>query len=123
MAALYLCARPLFRRIELLNTVTLAALAILFWKPSSLADSSFELSFVAAGAIAGLAVPWMERTSAPYHQGLRHLGDVTRDAQHPPKVAQFRIDLRAATRASDRDCRNGSRLAPANSSLCRFASA
>jgi competence protein ComEC len=97
MAALYLCARPLFRRIELLNTVALAALAILFWKPSSLADSSFELSFVAAGVIAGLAVPWMERTSSPYHQGLRHLGDVTRDAQHPPKVAQFRIDLRAAT--------------------------
>jgi competence protein ComEC len=97
MAALYLCARPLFRRIELLNTVALAALVILFWKPSSLADSSFELSFVAAGVIAGLAVPWMERTSAPYHQGLRHLGDVTRDAQHPPKVAQFRIDLRAAT--------------------------
>ncbi len=96
MAALYLCARPLFRRIELLNTVALAALVILFWKPSSLADSSFELSFVAAGVIAGLAVPWMERTSAPYHQGLRHLGDVTRDAQHPPKVAQFRIDLRAA---------------------------
>lgn len=97
MAALYLCARPLFRRIELLNTVALAALAILFFKPTSLADSSFELSFVAAGVIAGLAVPWMERTSAPYHQGLRHLGDVTRDAQHPPKAAQFRIDLRAAS--------------------------
>ena len=96
MAAFYLCARPLFRRIELLNTVALAALAILFWRPSSLGDSSFELSFVAAGVIAGLAVPWMERTSAPYEQGLRHLGDVTRDAQHPPKVAQFRIDLRAA---------------------------
>ncbi len=97
MAAFYLCARPLFRRIELLNTVALAALAILFFKPGSLADSSFELSFVAAGVIAGLAVPWMERTSAPYHQGLRHLGDVTRDAQHPPKVAQFRIDLRTVT--------------------------
>ena len=97
MAAFYLCARPLFRRIELLNTVALAALAILFFKPSSLMDSSFELSFVAAGVIAGLAVPWMERTSEPYLQGLRHLGDVTRDAQHPPKVAQLRIDLRAAT--------------------------
>ena len=69
MAAFYLCARPLFRRIELLNTVALAALAILIWKPSSLADSSFQLSFVAAGVIAGLAVPWMERTSAPYPPG------------------------------------------------------
>ncbi len=66
MAALYLCARPLFRKIELLNTVALAALVLLIWKPSSLADSSFQLSFVAAAVIAGLALPWMERTSAPY---------------------------------------------------------
>jgi competence protein ComEC len=47
IAAFYLCARPLFRRIDLLNTVALAALAILVWKPSSLSDSSFELSFLA----------------------------------------------------------------------------
>lgn len=97
MAALYLCARPLFRRVDLLNTVALAALVILIWKPSSLIDSSFELSFLAAGVIAGLAVPWMERSSAPYRAGLRHLGDVTRDNAHPPKVAQFRIEMRAAT--------------------------
>ncbi|MGH9689935.1 MAG: ComEC/Rec2 family competence protein [Candidatus Acidiferrales bacterium] len=96
MAAFYLCARPLFRRIELLNTVALAALALLLWKPSSLADSSFQLSFLAAGVIAGLALPWIDRTSAPYRAGLRHLGDVTRDGAHPPKVAQFRIELRAA---------------------------
>jgi competence protein ComEC len=96
MAALYLCARPLFRRVELLNTVALAGLAILFWKPSSLVDSSFQLSFVAAGVIAGLALPWMDRTSALYRAGLAHLGDVTRDAAHAPKVAQFRIETRAA---------------------------
>jgi competence protein ComEC len=96
MAALYLLARPLFRRIELLNTVALAALVILLWKPSSLADSSFELSFLAAGVIAGLALPWMERTSAPYRAGLAHLGDVTRDAVHPPKIVQFRMEMRAA---------------------------
>ncbi len=98
MAALYLCARPLFRRVELLNTVALAALALLVWSPSSLADSSFQLSFLAAGVIAGLALPWMERTSAPYRAGLRHLGDVTRDGAHPPKIAQFRIEMRAAAR-------------------------
>ncbi|MGA3292638.1 MAG: DNA internalization-related competence protein ComEC/Rec2 [Candidatus Acidiferrales bacterium] len=96
MAAFYLCARPLFRRVELLNTVALAALAILVWRPSSLRDSSFQLSFSAAVVIAGLALPWMDRTSAPYRAGLRHLGDVTRDSAHPPKVAQFRIDARAA---------------------------
>jgi competence protein ComEC len=95
IAAFYLCARPLFRRVELLNTVSLAALLILLWKPSSLSDSSFQLSFLAAGVIAALALPWMDRTSAPYRAGLRHLGDVTRDAAHPPKIAQFRIEMRA----------------------------
>jgi competence protein ComEC len=95
IAAFYLCARPLFRRVDLLNTISLAALAILLWKPSSLTDSSFQLSFLAAGVIAALALPWMERTSAPYRAGLRHLGDVTRDGAHAPKVTQFRIDMRA----------------------------
>lgn len=97
MAALYLCARPLFRRVDLLNTVALAALAILLWKPSSLPDASFQLSFLAAGVIAGLALPWMGRTSAPYRAGLAHLADVTRDVAHPPKVVQFRIEMRATT--------------------------
>src|SRR6202007_2051802 len=97
MVALYLCARPFFRRVELLNTIALAALVILFWKPSLLMDSSFELSFLAAGVIAALALPWMDRTSAPYRAGLAHLGDVTRDIVHSPKVIQFRIDMRAAS--------------------------
>jgi competence protein ComEC len=96
MAALYLCARPLFRRVELLNTIAVAALILLIWKPSSLGDSSFQLSFLAAGVIAGLALPWMERTSAPYRAGLNYLGDVTRDTAHAPKIAQFRIEMRAA---------------------------
>ncbi len=96
MVALYLCARPFFRRVELLNTIALAALVILFWKPSLLRDSSFELSFLAAAVIAALALPWMDRTSAPYRAGLAHLGDVTRDIVHSPKVIQFRIEMRAA---------------------------
>jgi competence protein ComEC len=92
----YLCARPFFRRVELLNTIALAGLVLLVWKLSSLADSSFELSFLAAAVIAGLALPWMERSSAPYRAGLAHLGDVTRDIVHSPKIIQFRIEMRAA---------------------------
>jgi len=119
MAALYICARPLFRRIDLANTVALAALAILFWKPSSLADSSFQLSFAAAGVIAGLALPWMDRTSAPYRAGLAHLGDVTRDVAHAPKIAQFRIEMRAA--GFPGVCHGTLRCGQARSSRCRFA--
>jgi competence protein ComEC len=97
MAALYLLARPLFRRVDLLNTIAVAALILLIARPSSLSDSSFQLSFLAAGVIAAVAIPWMERSSVPYRNGLNHLGDVTRDASHAPKIAQFRIELRAAS--------------------------
>ncbi|MFZ3218174.1 MAG: ComEC/Rec2 family competence protein [Candidatus Acidiferrales bacterium] len=98
MAALFLCAKPFFRRVELLNSVAIAALLLLIWKPSALGDSSFQLSFLAAGVIAALALPWMERTSAPYRAGLKHLGDVTRDTSHAPKIAQFRIEMRLTAR-------------------------
>lgn len=110
MAALYLCARPLFRRVDLLNTVALVALMLLIWKPSELLDSSFQLSFLAAGVIAALALPWMDRSTAPYRMGLLHLGDVTRDGAHPPKVVQFRIEMRAA--AASLAKRMPARLAP-----------
>jgi len=96
MAGLYLLARPLFRRVDLLNTIAIAAMILLLTKPSSIFDSSFQLSFLAAGVIAALAIPWMERSSVPYRNGLSHLGDVTRDAGHAPKIAQFRIEMRAA---------------------------
>ena len=96
MVALYLCARPLFRRVELLNTIAIAALLILLWRPTLLLDSSFQLSFLAAGVIAGLALPWLDRTSEPYRAGLAHLGDVTRDIGHRPKIIQFRIEMRLA---------------------------
>jgi competence protein ComEC len=109
MATAFLLARLLFRRVELLNTVALAALALLIAAPSSLGDASFQLSFVAAGVIAGLALPWIDRSSGPFREGLEHLGDVTRDASHPPRVAQFRLDLRAAIRWLN--ARFGSRLA------------
>src|SRR5580658_3848129 len=95
MAALFLSAQPLYRRVALLNTVAVAAVLILATHPALLRDMSFELSFLAAGSIAGLALPWIDRTSAGYFAGLNHLGDVPRDLSFSPKVAQFRIDLRS----------------------------
>jgi len=96
MAALYLCARPFFRRVDLLNTIALAALVILAACPSALADPSFQLSFLAVSSIAALSVPWLSRLSEPYRHALEHLSDVTRDGAHSPRAAQFRLDARAA---------------------------
>ena len=97
MAAAYLLGRLLFRRTHLLNAIGLAAMAILLFRPSELTDASFLLSFLAALLIGGIAAPWLENTTQPYLRALDHLGDVSRDAGHPPRIAQFRLDARAAT--------------------------
>ncbi|HUO33431.1 MAG TPA: ComEC/Rec2 family competence protein [Candidatus Acidoferrum sp.] len=96
IAALYICGRPLFRRVELLNTLAVAAIVLLLARPSFLLDSSFELSFLAALVLAGLAIPWMDRTSVPYRAALRHLGDTTRDSAFSPRLMQFRVEMRGS---------------------------
>jgi competence protein ComEC len=98
MATILLASQLMFRRIEALNTVAVAALAILAFHPAALLDPSFQLSFVAVGSIGVLAVPWVERTSEPYRRALAHLGDVTRDPGNSPATAQFRLDARAVAR-------------------------
>lgn len=99
MSAIFLCARLFFRRVALLNTVALAAIILLAVRPSDLLQSSFQLSFLAAAVIAGLAIPWIDRTSTPYRGALEHLSDVTRDRLHPPLATQLRLDLRAFANA------------------------
>ncbi len=49
MATIYLLARMLYRRVALLNAVSLAAVVILLFRPSEIAQASFQLSFLAAG--------------------------------------------------------------------------
>jgi competence protein ComEC len=95
MAILYLVARILYRRVALLNVVSLAGIAILLFRPSEIAQASFQLSFLAAGIIAAVAQPLLERTAEPYHRALEHLGDVTRDGSHTPRAAELRLDLRS----------------------------
>jgi competence protein ComEC len=97
MATAYLAARLLYRRVELPNAIAVAALVILIARPGAFVDASFQLSFLAVGTIAGLALPWIERTSEPYRRALAHLSDVSRDAGHSPRAAQFRLDLRAVS--------------------------
>jgi competence protein ComEC len=87
-----------YRRLDLLNSAAIAALLLLVARPLALRDSSFQLTFVAIGCIAGLALPWLARTVQPYVRALRGWRDVTRDVAHEPRVIQFRIDLRAIAR-------------------------
>ena len=96
MAAIVVLGGFFYRRLDVLNSAAIAALVLLVARPLSLHDSSFQLTFLAIGCIAGLAAPWLERNLQPYAKALRGWRDVTRDAAHEPRAAQFRIDLRSA---------------------------
>ncbi len=98
MTAIVVLGGFFFRRLELLNSAAVAALILLIAQPQALRGPSFQLTFVAIGCIAGLSVPWLESTAQPYARALRGWKDVTRDAAHEPRAAQFRIDLRSLER-------------------------
>jgi competence protein ComEC len=94
MMAMYLCARLLYRERSRLNALGAAALAIMVFDPATLLGASFQMTFLSVLIIAAICVPFLERTVAPYVRALRCLDSVTYDIALPPKVAQFRLDLR-----------------------------
>jgi competence protein ComEC len=99
MTGIVVLAGFLYRRLEILNSAAVAALALLVAKPEQLFDTSFQLSFLAIGCIAGVAIPWMERHVQPYVGALHGWRDVTRDGAFSARQAQFRLDLRAGAAA------------------------
>jgi competence protein ComEC len=96
MAAVFLSAKLIYRRMDLINVAAISALGILAARPSELTDASFLLSFSAVATIGAIAIPCIARSSKPYRLALDHLSDVTRDASHTPRVIQFRLEMRAA---------------------------
>jgi competence protein ComEC len=94
MMAVYLGARLLYRERSMLNALGAAALALMLMDPQTVLGASFQLTFLCVVAIAAAGVPILERTSAPYRAGLRHLDTVEYDPILPARVAQFRLDLR-----------------------------
>ena len=94
MAGIVIVGSHFYRRLDLLNSAALAALFLLIANPKFITDTGFPLSFLAIGAIAGIALPWMERSIQPFLRALESWSDVTRDTGHPAAMAQFRLDFR-----------------------------
>jgi competence protein ComEC len=94
MLTVFLAARLLYRNRSSLNATGFAALAVLVLSPAALFEAGFQLTFLALLAITGISLPLLERSSAPYRNALRHLDSTAIDLGLPPKVAQFRLDLR-----------------------------
>ncbi|MGH9617180.1 MAG: DNA internalization-related competence protein ComEC/Rec2 [Acidobacteriaceae bacterium] len=94
LSAVYLFSRILYRERAALNAIGIAAVGVLVHNPSALFDASFQMTFLAVLAIAGVAMPLIEATIAPYLRGVRLPRQLQLDPFLPPKVAQMRVALR-----------------------------
>src|SRR3954471_16043912 len=94
MLAIYLVSRLFYRQRGELNAIGTAARIILIARPTSLFEASFQLTFLAVVAIAGLGLPLLQHTAAPYRSALRHMESTDYDIGLEPRLAQFRVELR-----------------------------
>jgi competence protein ComEC len=94
MFAVYLATRLLYRRRAMLNALAIAALCLLLADPNVLFTASFQMTVLCVMLIAGIAIPLLDQTIEPYSRGLRYLDAFAYDRSLPPRVAQFRLDLR-----------------------------
>jgi competence protein ComEC len=70
MAAIVILGSFFYRRLDLLNSAAIAALILLIANPLFITDTGFPLSFLAIGAIAGLALPLIHRYLQPFLHAL-----------------------------------------------------
>jgi competence protein ComEC len=94
LSAVYLFSRILYRERAALNAIGIASIGVLIHNPSALFDASFQMTFLAVLAIAGVAMSLIEPTLAPYLRGVRLPRQLRLDPFLPPKVAQMRVALR-----------------------------
>src|SRR5208337_1483529 len=91
---IYLLTRLLFRDRNGLNGLGIAALGILVVAPRTLFEASFQLTFLSVIAVAGIAVPILQRTLYPFQRALRNIDSPAYDFSLPTRAAQLRSDLR-----------------------------
>jgi competence protein ComEC len=94
MCAIYLSTRLLYRDRGMLNALGTAALALLVFDPRQLFTASFQMTFLCVLIVAAIGLPLLERSSRLYRQALAHWDTDDYGPSLPPRVAQFRLDLR-----------------------------
>jgi competence protein ComEC len=100
ITALFLTARWLDRRITALNALAGAALLVLALDPRALYEAGFQMTFLVVFAVAGLAVPVLERTVRPTQRALDWMEIFALDATLHPRLAQRRVRMRMAMQLS-----------------------
>lgn len=94
MCSIYLGTRLLYRDRCMVNALGTSALALLVFDPRQLFTASFQMTFVCVLIVAAIGVPLVERTSHLYRRALAHWDADDFGPSLPPRIAQFRVDLR-----------------------------
>ncbi len=94
MCSAYLVSGLVYRQRRALNVIAGTAMVLLFIEPGLLFDASFQMSFLAVGLIAGIAVPLLDATIEPYRRALIDVWNYDRDLHLETKTAQVRVALR-----------------------------
>jgi competence protein ComEC len=94
MCAIFLGTRLLYRDRAMVNTLGAAALGLLVFDSRQLFAASFQMTFLCVLIVAAIGLPLIERTSGLYRRALAHWNADDYGATLPPRVAQFRVDLR-----------------------------
>jgi competence protein ComEC len=98
MIALYLLGRLLYRNRSPLNVIGFATLCLAAVSPRSIFDASLQMTLLSVAAIAGIALPLLERTLHARIQATQALRLITLDTKLPPEIAQFRVVTRLIAR-------------------------
>ena len=93
MIALYLLGRLLYRGRSPLNVIGFATLCLAAGSPRSIFDASLQMTVLSVAAIAGIAIPLLERTLHARLKATQDLRLISIDPKLPPKIAQFRVTL------------------------------
>jgi competence protein ComEC len=94
MTAVFLLTSLLTRQRNPLNALGAAALAVLIGAPRALFEASFQMTFLAIIAIAGIAMPLGQRLFLRYAEAARDLDDPWPDPRLLPHLARLRVMLR-----------------------------
>ena len=104
MTLVFLLAQAIGRERNAFNAIGAALLAMLLMRPQSLRDTGLQMTVLIALTIAGIAVPLLERTIAPYARACQNLSLLRLDRRLPPRIAQFRVRLRWLARELELTC-------------------
>lgn len=91
---LFLIASFFFRRTRILNLLAAVGIVYLTIAPEQLFDPAFQLSFLSAMAIAGFAIPLLERYVHPLRNAIKRFDQVRFDPLVEQRAATWRVEFR-----------------------------